>query len=285
MGLKEEDLQTFADWGLVQIKNLIPSKVALAARDYVYGRLSKAGLWADGRWTIAKPEVDATWVVPDERQKKTLSGVSSSRLFKELLTPDVLATARQFVGGDELIPTPPYTQFLFTPPNAHQWRLPHSMWHIDFPRTGDVGWAGVQVFTFLQRLEPGGGGSVMVAGSHQLLNDAGIIPSKTFRRRLARAEYFRALMDKNDSDRQRFLKEVAYINDTPLKVVELIGEPGDVYIADLRLLHSVAPNTANLPRMMVTQRLLRASVAEQMQDVYATINRRRQARRERRGKK
>ncbi len=284
MRLKEEDLQTFAECGLVQVKNQIPSALALAAKDYVYARLSKAGLWADGQWTVAKPEEDAAWVVPDGRQKKALSGVSSSRLFKELLTPDVLVIARQLVGGEEVIPTPPHMQFLFTPPNAHQWRLPHSMWHIDFPRTGDVGWAGLQMFTFLQRLEPGGGGSVAVAGSHRLLNDAGILPSKTFRRRLAREEYFRALMDKNNSDRQRFLKEVVYINDAPLKVVELTGEPGDVYFADLRLLHSIAPNTANLPRMMVTQRLLRASIAEQMQDVYATVDRRRQARRERRGK-
>ena len=284
MRLKEEDLQTFAECGLVQVKNQIPSALALAAKDYVYARLSKAGLWADGQWTVAKPEEDAAWVVPDGRQKKALSGVSSSRLFKELLTPDVLVIARQLVGGEEVIPTPPHMQFLFTPPNAHQWRLPHSMWHIDFPRTGDVGWAGLQMFTFLQRLEPGGGGSVVVAGSHRLLNDAGILPSKTFRRRLAREEYFRALMDKNNSDRQRFLKEVVYINDAPLKVVELTGEPGDVYFADLRLLHSIAPNTANLPRMMVTQRLLRASIAEQMQDVYATVDRRRQARRERRGK-
>ena len=285
MRLKEEDLQTFAEWGLVQVKNQIPSALALAAKDYVYTRLSKAGLWADGQWAVAKPEEDAAWVVPDGRQKKALSGISSSRLFKELLTPDVLAIARQLVGGEEVIPTPPHMQFLFTPPNAQQWRLPHSMWHIDFPRTGDVGWAGLQMFTFLQRLEPGGGGSVVVAGSHRLLNDAGILPSKTFRRRLAREEYFRALMDKNNSDRQRFLKEVVYINDAPLKVVELTGEPGDVYFADLRLLHSIAPNTANLPRMMVTQRLLRASIAEQMQDVYATVDRRRQARREKRGKK
>ena len=94
MGLKEEDLQTFAEWGLVQVKNLIPSALALAAKDYVYTRLSKAGLWADGQWAVAKPEEDAAWVVPDGRQKKALSGVSSSRLFKELLTPDVLVIAR-----------------------------------------------------------------------------------------------------------------------------------------------------------------------------------------------
>jgi ectoine hydroxylase-related dioxygenase (phytanoyl-CoA dioxygenase family) len=46
--------------------------------------------------------------------------------------------------------------------------------------------------------------------------------------------------------------------------MELSGEPGDAYFTDLRLLHTGAPNASNRPRMMVTQRFVRADVMEEL---------------------
>jgi hypothetical protein len=34
------------------------------------------------------------------------------------------------------------------------------------------------------------------------------------------------------------------------------GEPGDVFLMDMRMLHTLAPNAAHVPRMMVTQRFV-----------------------------
>ena len=272
--LSAPEMQTFAERGLIKVDGLIPDAIVSAARDYVYRRLSSAQLWTRGNWSASQDDVTVA-----KRVKTALKGCSESALFRDLLTAEVLAIARQLVGGEEVTPTPPMMQLLFTPPNAAEWTLPYNMWHVDLPRMGDLGWAGVQMFTFLDTVAPRGGGSLEVAGSHRLLNDVGVIPSKAIRRRLAREEYFRALTDKNDVDRRRFMDEVGYIGGVELQVVELTGEPGDVYFADLRLLHSIAPNASQKPRAMITQRLPRASVAEQMDGIYEQIYERRQARR------
>ena len=51
----------------------------------------------------------------------------------------------------------------------------------------------------------------------------------------------------------------------PLSVVELTGEPGDIYVTDLRLLHTVAPNVGPRPRMVMTQRYVyREAMAEML---------------------
>jgi len=52
------------------------------------------------------------------------------------------------------------------------------------------------------------------------------------------------------------------------EVVELVGEPGDVYLMDIRLLHTRCPNTLRRPRMMITQRFLLASVRGQIRKRY-----------------
>ena len=51
------------------------------------------------------------------------------------------------------------------------------------------------------------------------------------------------------------LEEIGNIDGVPVKVVELTGDPGDVYFVDLRILHSIGANVSNQPRMMIAQRM------------------------------
>jgi len=62
--------------------------------------------------------------------------------------------------------------------------------------------------------------------------------------RLRRLPYFRELMSKDDKDRGRFLSESCPVGDVDLEVVELHGEPGDVFLVDMRVLHTGAPKGA-----------------------------------------
>lgn len=253
------DTQAFAERGLIKVAGLIPKELAAAAKTHLDDRISRVDL-PIGEWWAAL-QVDQGF---RKRRKAALKGCSASASFRALLTDEVLAVTRHLLGGDEVKAMPPHRQLLLTPPNANEWTVPHNNWHLDYPRSGDVGWAGVQVFTFLSPVTAGGGGTLELAGSHRLLNDAGVLDSKKFRRRLKREEYFRALTDENDLNRRRFMDEIGHICGVPVKVVELTGDPGDVYFVDLRLLHSIGPNTSQALRMMVTQRLLRASVAAQI---------------------
>jgi hypothetical protein len=53
-----------------------------------------------------------------------------------------------------------------------------------------------------------------------------------------------------------------------LEVVELTGQPGDVYLMDLRVLHSRCANTLPVPRLMITQRFLLPSAQKLMRNRY-----------------
>ena len=82
------------------------------------------------------------------------------------------------------------------------------------------------------------------------------LSSKGVKKKLKRHRYFRELTGKSDNDdRSRFMKEIGHIGDVQVKVVELTGDPGDVYFVDLRLLHSLGANTSDQPRMMIAQRM------------------------------
>ena len=138
-----------------------------------------------------------------------------------------------------------------------KWEVPRNIWHLDMPRSRSIGPPGPEMFTFLNKVEPKGGGTLILAGSHRLLNDVDYLSSKGVKRKLKRHAYFRELTGKGDGDRSRFLEEIGYIDNVPVKVVELTGDPGDVYFVDLRLLHSLGANTSDQPRMMIAQRMPR----------------------------
>jgi hypothetical protein len=104
-----------------------------------------------------------------------------------------------------------------------------------------------------------------VAGSHRLLNTGQLIRSKDVKKRLKRWPYFGRLMAKDTPDRGRFVHEIGHAGDVEVQVVELTGKPGDVYLTDMRLLHTLAPNTARVPRIMVTQRFFPDSTRTALQ--------------------
>ena len=256
MIISASDHQIFADKGLIRIEGLIPDAIVALARELVYSHLAKVGLWQENIWMGTDDEAQA-----QKLQRAALKDIGKSRVFKNLLTPEVFDIARQLAGGEEIRATAPHTQFLFTPPNTSEWVVPHINWHLDVSRLGALGAPGVQMFTFLDTVAPGGGGTLLVSGSHRLLNDKGVIRSKELKTRLKEYPYFRDLMGKSLSDRNRFMSETYRIDDVQLQVVELTGAPGDVFFTDLRLLHSLGPNALRKPRLMVTQRFPREAVA------------------------
>ena len=259
MIINASEQQTFADTGLIRVEGLIPAAVIAPARELVYAQLARVGLWHDDTWIGLDDDTQS-----HQLQQAGLKNVSKSRAFKSLVTPEVFAIAQQLAGGEALRATAPMSQFLFTPPNASEWVVPYHNWHLDVPRLGELGAPGVQMFTFLDTVAPSGGGTLMVTGSHRLLNDQGFIRSHDLKTHLKQHPYFRDLMDKNLADRSGFMTETHFIDEVPLQVFELTGAPGDVFFTDLRLLHSLGANASRRPRLMVTQRFQRESIANQI---------------------
>ncbi len=248
--LGEQEKATFADRGIVFVPGLIPAQTVAPIREQLYDQLSSLGLWHEDEWIKGKN--------PEKTRKtiKLFKNNAKSKTFNEFMTTDVMACVNALVNDRPIHALMNRMQLLFTPPNASEWTVPYNIWHLDYPRLGTDEPPGVQVFTFVDKVEAQAGGTLFVAGSHRLLNNDGFISSKGFKHRLKRESYFHELMNKHREHRETFLDEIGECDGVTQQVFELTGEPGDVYFTDPRLLHTLSPNTSQRPRIMATQRFM-----------------------------
>ena len=152
------------------------------------------------------------------------------------------------------------------PGHAAPWTVPHAAWHVDEPTVaGQVaGWA-LLGFVFLDTVEPGGGATVAIAGSHRRLaivaaeraaaGAATVLTTDDALAELRREPWFAALLTVGEpaDRRRRFMAEPYVSAGIPLRVVELTGEPGDVVLMDPRCLHTISANAS--PRARLTMRI------------------------------
>lgn len=256
--LTPDERASFQSRGVIRLRSFLPGEKVARARDVVLNRLQQEGIWREGAWILGER---APSPLP-ENGTKLVAGLSHREEIADLIGEEVYPVVAELLDGRAVFPLVDRAQFLVTLPNAASWTVPYDMWHLDIPRLPDGDAPGVQLFTFLERVAPGGGGTLVVAGSHRLLNEGRRISSPRVKKRLKREPYFRDLMSRAFTDRLRFVREPGRVGDVELSVVELHGEPGDVYLTDLRLLHTVAPNATAAPRIMLTHRFLLESVRE-----------------------
>ena len=115
------------------------------------------------------------------------------------------------------------------------------------------------VFACLAPVRSHGGGTVEVTGSHRLTGPGGRYAgrrSADVRVRLAEDHrWFRDLWTAGqEPDRtDRLLGSSSVLDGSELRIEELTGDPGDAFVMNPRLLHAVAPNCLDTPRMMLLQ--------------------------------
>jgi len=255
--------------GLLRLAGLLSADRVRRAREQVQRRLERLGLWRDGAWRLAefpRPQWPAAGL-------KTSKAIGNRRPDLEALIdePALLAAVDALLDGrgfDRSVYRRP--QVLFTLPNADHWTVPTG-WHVDVPRLASARRPGVQLFACLDAVEPGGGGTVAVAGSHLLLNEGRVIRAQELGRLLRRRAFFRELYSDAPAeaeDRLRLLNRLGGAGDVALELVELCGAPGDAYLVDLRVLHAAAPNASDRPRMMATHRFIREGVEQELAEAF-----------------
>jgi hypothetical protein len=139
------------------------------------------------------------------------------------------------------------------------WNVPREHWHIDLgARPGELRVA--RLFAILAPSRPGGGGTGYVAGSHRLFEalfaKTGIQASALARQNLeARSPWFAALSSRRDSGERirRFMEDGDELDGVPVRVCEMLGEPGDLIVMHPLMLHAPTPNVLATPRMMLAQ--------------------------------
>lgn len=146
------------------------------------------------------------------------------------------------------------------------WTVPSASWHTDYgfaaPTTSLF---GALVFSFLSRVPPRTGGTVVVVGSHRLVAKfVETHPQKALtKQKFCRAAFcnsdpwLKALTSQGGGhDRvERFMETERVISGIPVHVAELTGDAGDVILGHPWLLHTSAPNCGTQPRFMRVQRI------------------------------
>jgi len=264
--LSPEQRERFDLEGVLRIEGLLTPDGLERARAAVLAPLEALGLWRDGAWTTEACRVS-------ERRLKTPKAIGNRHPELRALLDEapVQAMIGELLDGRRVDRSiQPRPQVLFTLPNAAIWSAP-SGWHADVPRLASGRSHGVQLFVLLDVVEPGGGGTVAIAGSHRLLNLGRHIRMKELRPLLCREPFFRELysnVPRSAEDSRALMARRAWIEGVEVKVVELTGLPGDLYVTDLRVLHSIAPNAGPRPRLMLTDRFAPADAIEEVKQAF-----------------
>jgi hypothetical protein len=156
---------------------------------------------------------------------------------------------------------------LVTFPTPSPWTIPADAWHLDLPAHNDVATLpGLRVLGFASDVGRHGGGTLAVAGSHRLVERyaaraaPGATRSKDVRRALAAQHEWLELLWRRDAvSRVEQLEQGTRIDGIDVRVVELTGAAGDVVLMHPWTLHTAAPNCAAMPRLMVSQMIVRDS--------------------------
>ncbi len=245
-------ISEFHSRGLLKLSGVMPEAILVPLRNQLHSILEDAGATEGGRWLLEKTQTPAAFKLQSRLQKRLKKG--SLEVIAALDREEILVAAEQ-LAEKPLSSFNQKPQLLFTPPNADAWQMPRKVWHVDIPRLGGDTCPGVQIFSFIDSVPEGGGGTIVATGSHGFVNNQGVVKSKEVKKRLIKAHpWFQGLFSPEGADRANYMEQKTRHGDFELQAVELTGEPGDLYLMDLRLSHSLTSNITDQPRLMVTQR-------------------------------
>jgi hypothetical protein len=208
------------------------------------------------------PDRPETWTVHMPAQ---FQGLTRTGAFDALATDELCAVVDQLLGAGRWRRPAHWGRPLVTfPRSGTTWDVPTEGWHID--SDGDLDeLTMLVVFAHLAPVLPQGGGTLVLTGSHRLTAPAKPSGPQTGKARLRSSEvkaHLRALdpwlgdlwnADGDTGRIQRYMEAGKVVDGVHLQVEELTGEPGDAVIMHPRLLHVMAPNGLQTPRMMLLQ--------------------------------
>lgn len=258
--LSAEQRREFAARGILPLRGAADPAVVAAFRERLLSFVAERKLAPEGlgQWLAVKASLTAP--------------VAKTCGFAELWGPTVLAAVDGLLGANRLR-VPKYAGQVLPltwPQPAQAWHVPDKGWHLDYaaPRAAR-GLPGLQVFLCLDRVEPRGAATLVAAGTARLIDairlrrgNAWEGRSADVRKALAReVPWLRELTTtRADEDRiARFMEKPTHFDGSDLQVIELTGEPGDVWLMHPWLLHAASPNCSERPRMVVTERLSAAA--------------------------
>ena len=251
--LSGTELAAFERWGYVRLRAAFPPALALEMQDAMWAELKQEfGIDRDDRSTWRVPPHDLKRAKYDPRNE----AMCTDRLVGAL--GDLVEGGRVDVPGDwgRILVT-------FPEPAPPVWTVPTKIWHWDAALHQEVGAVRrLLVLTFFSTVEPRGGGTVIVGGSHRLLrrfHDELPAEDREAAHRTLRLRFMRwdpwlrrlaGLEEETGARDAHFMDAPTEVQGVPVQVVELTGQPGDAVLCHPLMLHATAGNRADVPRFM-----------------------------------
>lgn len=230
-----EHMSSFRDSGYLLLPQALPKKQVEPLRVQVVDELGRRGIWSSGK-SLPSPIRHA----PAFQQIAKLSSlIRIDDLHTRIIDRDTHAAIVSLAPARL---APAQSQLLISLPKQGEWTLDGLNWHTDVPAAGHRHVPGIQAFVLVDEVKPRGGATLAIAGSHLLADQP-----EPYRR-------VRAAL-RGQGDLQQALRS------RNLSIVEMCGRAGDVYLMDMRLLHTPSINASDRLRIMATVRYLPAAHA------------------------
>jgi hypothetical protein len=243
---------------VAHIQGVVPREITDAMADRLWATLARQHGIDRGR-----PE---TWTVP---RPTKLQELKRSGAFDIMDCPSLRALFDEVFHDQGWVTPKHWGQALVTFREDEQpWDVPSVAWHIDMIANDVLApWPPyVRIFLLLGPLEPGGAGTLYLAGSHRLVMQLMAqacgpeeIRCAALKQALVRRyPWIAALCSGGDGPGrvQRFMREGTQIEGIELRVGETVGGAGDVFIMHPAMLHAAAPNARPEPRLVVAETIV-----------------------------
>ncbi len=244
----------FDPTGILRIESAFSADDAARMRDVMWGELRQ-------RYAIDRDD-PSTW---NNHLPTGLKNAKKHRAFGAILGAPLRAALDEMFGAGEWAEPKQFGQVQITMPNAEAWHVPHHLWHADFDYYLNPAHV-VKVWALVDDLEPGGGGTLQLAGSHLLAAkfiEGKILDEREYKRvrdGIMRSDpWLKELSTESDDPGRtiRFMRHGTVIDGIELRVVELAGNAGDVFVTHPWVMHCIASNANARPRMMRSFAIMR----------------------------
>jgi hypothetical protein len=262
--LSQEQQAEFHRSGILRVPGAIAARAAASMCDSIWDMLSR-------NYKIRRDDSE-TWkaqrIMGTKERPKAIT-------VAQVVNPALRATLDQLLAPEKWDCDQHWGSLLVSFPGAFPeasagWNVPSQGWHLDAPVVRALpDLYGVRIFTCLAKVEPQGGATLAVAGSPRLAralaNARGVakLRSADVRKGLVqRHSWIKDLCSPGDSRGRvaRFMNTGATIEDVDIRVIEMTGEPGDVYLVHPVMMHAGSPNCLKTPRMVLSSTVYQRGV-------------------------
>jgi hypothetical protein len=222
-----EQKHTFDTQGFLYLPAALPQAAVLPVKTHVLNALKKQKIWSSGR-VLSNRLKDVPLFQQVGKINQMIPPYSG---LKEQLVPQPVSALMSHLTGSPLTAAPD-SQLLISLPHSTDWSLEGLNWHRDIGALKPNHMPGIQVFVLLDQLVPHGGATLALTGSHCFKT-----PVQT-----------KQVINRLGADHK------GVWDGTEISLLEMVGQAGDIYLMDMRLLHTPSINASRNLRMMATVR-------------------------------